>query len=207
MVGKPRTAPCGLCRHPERAHIEGLHVAGASYRVLGRRFGLSKDVIFHHFKVHVSPQRKAELTAGPAKVADLANAAAAESKSLLDYLGITRSVLFNQFLSAAEAGDRAGVAHIAGRLLDSLRELADLTGELRKAASGISVTNNVLNVFASPEFTALSEGLLGIARQHPAARADIVALLRGLDARPATPARPNSVERPMMIEAEALNVV
>jgi hypothetical protein len=174
-----------------------------SLRVLSNQFGISKDIIHMHFQSHVSDRRRAELTAGPAKVERLANAAADESKSLLDYLGITRSVLFNQFLNAAEAGDRPGVAHIAGRLLESLRELAKLTGELRDV-SGISITHNTLNVVGSPEFTALSKGLITIARAHPAARADIVALLRGLDAPLAPASKPNG-GHPPMIAAEAVH--
>ena len=125
------------------------------------------------------------------------------SKSLLDYLGITRSVLFNQFLAAAEAGDRPGVANVAGRLLESLRELGRLTGELRQI-SGISITNNTLNLIASPAFLALQEGLLLIARTHPTAKGDIVALLRGLDAKTET-LKPNGVDYPRMIEGEAVN--
>jgi hypothetical protein len=145
----------------------------------------------------LSAKRRAELVAGPAAVEQLANAAAAESKSLLDYLAIARSVLFSQFLNAAEAGDRAGVVNVAGRLLESLREIGRLTGELRQV-SGISITNNTLNLIGSPEFAALSEGLLTIARAHPEARADIVALLRGLDEAPAAlPALPT-------IEGEAV---
>jgi hypothetical protein len=151
MVGKTRPvriAQCQLCGHGERGRIEALRVAGVSLRVLSMQFGVSKDIIHRHFKSHVSPLRRAELTAGPAKVAQLANAAADETRGLLDYLAITRTVLFNQFLNAAEAGDRPGVAHIAGRLLDSLRELGRLTGDLRQAAAGISVTNNVVNLAA-----------------------------------------------------------
>ena len=197
-----RPAQCGLCTHPDRARIEALRVGGVSLRVLSNQFGISKDIIHRHFQSHVSDRRRAELTAGPAKVEQLANAAADESRGLLDYLAITRTVLFSQFLNAAEAGDRPGVAHIAGRLLDSLRELARLTGELRDV-SGISITNNTLNVVGSPEFAALSKGLLDIARAHPAAKADIVALLRGLDAAPSLPRPPAGVP---LIDAEAVNV-
>jgi hypothetical protein len=117
---------------------------------------------------------------------------------------IVRSVLFNQFISAAEASDRAGVANVAGRLLESLRELGRLTGELREV-SGITVNHNVLNLFASPEFTALQEGLLRLGRAHPEARADIIALLRSLDAEAEAPAlKPNGAEHaPPFIEGEA----
>jgi hypothetical protein len=45
----------------------------------------------------------------------------------------------------------------------------------------------------------LQSGLLSIARKHPAARGDLVALLRGLDA--AAPSRP----LPPLIEGEAVD--
>ena len=73
-----RPASCGLCSHPERARVEALRVAGVSLRVLSAQFDLSKDIIHRHCTEHVSPQRKAELTCGPAKVEQLANAAADE---------------------------------------------------------------------------------------------------------------------------------
>jgi hypothetical protein len=169
---------------------------------LSKKFGLSKDAIWRHCKSHVTRERRAELLAGPARVEELANAAAEESHSLLQQLQIIRSVLLSQFLSAAEAADRQGVALISGRLLESLRELGRLTGELREVV-GISVTNNVVNLFASPEFAVLQEGLLKVARAHPAARVDIIALLRGLDARPGAPKLSGASP---LIEGEALHV-
>jgi len=196
-----RSSACKCCSHPDRARLELLRVSGVSLDALAREFGVSRDSVFRHFRAHVSERRRAELLAGPARVHDLANAAAAESKSLLEYLGITRGVLFNQFLAAAEAGDRNGVANIASRLLDSLRELGRLTGELR-TLSGITVNHtNTVNLFAAPEFTALSQGLLDLARRHPEVRADIVALLRGLEA---SPAPPNGSRYGALIEADAI---
>jgi hypothetical protein len=194
--------PCRVCRSEHRARIEMLRVGGASLRSLSERFGLHRDAIWRHCQLHVTPERRASLLAGPAKVEQLANKAADESTSLLDHLRIIRSVLLNQFLNAAEAGDRTGTALLSGRLLESLREVARLTGELREVA-GISVTNNVVNLFASPEFTALQEGLLKVARAHPGARADIIALLRGLGARPGAPQLSGA---PPLIEGEALHV-
>jgi hypothetical protein len=191
-----RPGLCAICTHTDRTRIELLRVGGVPLRVLADQFGVSKDSVHRHFVSHVSQKRRAELVAGPAKVEQLANAAAEESKSLLDYLGIARSVLFNQFLNAAEAGDRAGVVNVAGRLLESLREIGRLTGELRQV-SGISITNNTMNVIGSPEFLSLQEGLLTIARRHPEGKADIVGLLRGLD--------PTAAASPKMIEAEVVH--
>jgi hypothetical protein len=165
-----RPAQCVVCTHPNRARIELSRVGGSSLDVIATQFEISRDSVWRHFKNHVSDRRRAELMAGPARVHDLANSAAAESRGLLEQLQIVRSVLFNQFLNAAEAGDRPGVANVAGRLLESLRELGKLTGELREL-SGVTINNNTLNLFASPQFTALQEGLLRIARTHPDARA------------------------------------
>jgi hypothetical protein len=199
-----RPGSCQICVHPDRARIELLRVSGVSLDALAGQFGCHRDAIWRHFRKHVSDERKSELLAGPAKVDGLINQAADESRSLLDYFKVARSVLFSQFLAAAEAGDRNGVASIASKLLDSLRELGKLTGELRQL-SGISVTNNVVNFIGSPEFGALSEGLLSLARRHPEAKADIVALLREIDAGP--PPKPNGAHRPMMmIEGELAHV-
>jgi hypothetical protein len=198
---------CACCRSENRARIEALLAGGASLRAVGERFGLSKDVLHRHMTKHVSPERRAALVVGPARIADLATAAADESRGLLDYLAITRSVLFSQFLIAAEAADRNGVANIGGRLLENLRELGRLTGELR-SVSGITVNHNTLNVFGSPEFVALQDGLLRIARNHPAVRSDIVDLLRSLDPRstasPSMPAPPNGAAVPQLIQGESL---
>jgi hypothetical protein len=182
-------AGCTVCVHPSRVQIELLRVAKTPYRVLAARFDLGKDAVVRHFKNHVSEERKAELMAGPAQVERLAIAAAEESKSVMEYVGIARSVLFNQFLAAAEANDRRGVVNVADSLLQALRDYARLTGELRQMA-GISITQNTLNLTASPEFIALSQGLLQIARAHPEAKADIVALLRRLDEPAAVPGLP-----------------
>ncbi len=137
--------------------------------------------------------RKAELLAGPARIEDLANAAADESRGLLDELRIVRSVLMNQFLTAAECADRNGVATLSGRLLLALREVGRLTGELREI-SGITINNNTVNVLASPQFLVLQEGLLRVARSHGEARADIIELLRQIDAAPGAAPAPRTIE-------------
>lgn len=189
---------CGVCRHPERVRIEVLRAGGASIDALAGQFDVSRDSISRHFLNHVSDRRRAELIAGPAQVEGLAAQAADESRSLLDYLRITRSVLFNQFLNAAEAGDRNGVVMTAKQLLDSLREVGKLTGELRDL-SGLTINNNTVNFIGSPEFSRLSNGLLGIARAHSEVKDDILRLLRGLETAPAGAG-------PSLIEGKALEV-
>ena len=106
-----RSASCLCCGHPERTRLELLRVSGVSLDALAREFKISRDSVFRHFKNHVSERRRAELLAGPARVHDLANAAAAESKSLLDYLGITRGVLFNRRSPSLRARGFCAAAH------------------------------------------------------------------------------------------------
>jgi hypothetical protein len=181
-----RPRACTVCRHKDRVQIEMLRVAGTPYRVLADKFGIGKDAIVRHFHGHVTEARKAELMVGPAQVEDLAVAAADESRTVMDYLSIARSVLFRQFINAAEAGDRNGVVSVADSLLVALRDSAKITGELRQL-SGVTINQNTVNFVGTPAFDALSSGLLQIARDYPAAKADIIGLLRRLD-EPQSPA-------------------
>ncbi len=140
-------------------------------RLLGAQFDRSADSIWRHFRSHVSERRKAELLAGHARVNDLVNSAAKESKSLLEYLGIMRSVLFNQFLASAEANDRQGVVNVSSQLLVALRQLGTVTGELR-ALSGITTSiskpDNVV-AYLGPAIGE-SEKAIGRERVRPARR-------------------------------------
>jgi hypothetical protein len=199
-----RSSSCKVCSHPDRARLELLRVSGVSFEALATEFKTSKDSIFRHFRAHVSERRKAELLAGPAKIHDLANAAAKESKSLLEYLQITRGVLFNSFLAAAECGDRGGVVNTSTQLLAALRELGKLTGELRNLSAISVTTNNILNIVATPEFERLSTGLLDLARRHPDAKADVIALLRSLETETPGPNGSRYGAGPIMIEADAI---
>ena len=199
-----RPSQCVICSHPDRALMEVYRADGVSLRAIASQFGVKKDSISRHFTNHVTDKRKAELLAGPARVQGLANRAAEESRSLLDYLSITRSVLFNQFLAAAECGDRNGVAGIGSKLLEALREIGRITGELR-TLSGISITNNNLTLVTTPAYMALCDGLLRICRDYPDARHDIVALLRAVDTAPTPEPKPNGTHAlPQTIDAEAM---
>ena len=104
-----RPSQCTVCAHQERARIELLRAGGASLRILAEKFEISKDAVHRHFeRTTLRMRERPSFVLGRARVEELANKAADESKSLLDYLSITRSVLFNQLLNAAEAGDRFG---------------------------------------------------------------------------------------------------
>ena len=78
-------------------------------------------------------ERYSELSPGPAKVQGLANAAAEEiAVAASTVAGRPRSAFLRQFLMPPRRATDSGVANVAGRLLESFRELGKLTGELRE---------------------------------------------------------------------------
>jgi hypothetical protein len=173
---------CAICRHPERARIEALNCAGVSLERLSEKFEVHKDAVWRHMQRHVSEERKASYLIGPAKIAALAEVAAEESESILDYLNILRSSLFALLDKRAAEGDHYAVSMLSSRATEVLREIGKLTGQISNFASStvIDVQNNT-TILNSPPFADLQSGLLEVCARHPQARADVVALFRRLD--------------------------
>jgi hypothetical protein len=168
--------------HADRYRAEILLCGGASQHAVAAKLGMSRDSLSRHWQNHVSPERRAQIAAGPLKLHEFAERAAQEGLSLLDYLALIRSILLHQFNAAASAGDKHGTATLAGRLLECLREIGRLSGELRTAGGGVNVTNNVM-VLNSPAFAELQRMLLERLAPYADARASVLAGLRELDAR------------------------
>ena len=189
---------CSICRHPERERIELLRTAGATFEALSAQFGLATTILHRHWHDHVSAERKLHFLVGKTTIQQMRERAIEENLSLLDYLAIVRSTLVGQLMAQAEAGTAFGVATVAGRLMDTLKEIGRITGEIGRAdPSSVTVVNNVL--MNGPGFADLHLGLLTIARAHPAAGKDIIALLRKLE--PAAPQGP----APLLLEREAID--
>lgn len=173
---------CAICRHPERLRIESLRCAGVSLDKLSGQFAVHRDAIHRHMGRHVTDERKAGYLVGAGKVAQLAEVAAEESQSVLDYFSILRSALFGMFDRLADKGDHVGATAVSARLVDVLKEIGRVTGQISTIAQ--STTINVQNNFAvvnSAPFADLQTGLLEVCARHPEARADIVELFRRLD--------------------------
>jgi hypothetical protein len=131
-------------------------------------------------KGHVSAETKVSYLAGPAKLQDLANLAADENKGLLEYLSIIRSILIGQLDRSAQRDKPYEVERVAGRVLDVLKEIGRLTGEVQAYASQTFNIQNNFNVLNSPEFVDLQAGLLQLCAAHPEIRGDVVTLFRKL---------------------------
>jgi hypothetical protein len=199
---KPTT--CCICNHQERERIEALRAAGASLENLSRRFGVSRDSVWRHWNAHVDNDTKLAYLAGPSTIAELKEKALKEGGTVLDYLTILRSLLLGTLTDCVKIKAPHALAPIAGRLIETLREIGKLTGEIGQLAAPSVNVNVATNVafMGDQRMLDLQDGLLTIARQFPEARAAIIALLRGIDARPA---KPNGAGHPPLLEAEALH--
>ena len=113
---------CAICKHPNRVLIEQTRIAGASLDNVARKFGCHRDAIHRHMKNHVPEDLRAGyLAAVPLK--ELAQKAAAEGMSVLQYLSLIRSTLMNEFQLPANVHDRHATSALAGRLNEVLRSI------------------------------------------------------------------------------------
>ncbi len=179
-----RSGPqCVVCNHPERARIEVLKAGGASFESLAKKFdSVSKDQLWRHWSRHVPNERKAELIGGPGLSSEqLAEKANEKSLGLLDSFDHMRARLFKSFDAACDVGDRNGQSVIAGRLLETLREIGKLTGEIRQLAPGnLTVTNNIA-VMSNPAIVELQASVIKALEPFPEARAAVISSLRRLE--------------------------
>jgi hypothetical protein len=173
---------CSICRHSQRYRIELALVSGASRTAVAKRFSVSGDAAGRHLRNHVSPERRAQLVAGPLKLHELAERAAEADQGLQDHLAIIRTSLMAQFLAAAEVNDRHGIALIGARVLECLRLEAQVNGELSKSTA--TITNNTL-VLASPLMAELQAMLAARLRPFPDACRAVLEGLRELTAKSA----------------------
>lgn len=188
-MGVPAGIPSGRCKacgHPERVPAELLLAGGASINAVSRKYGLTRHALGRHWAAHVSDERKATLVLGPVQKAALAARVAEESESVLDHFKSVRAGLWSLYDAAVTAGDGGVGSLIAGRLHENLNSIARITGQL--VSSPLVQFNSQVNLKSSPRFLEFEQGMLQLARKHPAMAPDIVALLRGLDREPASPA-------------------
>jgi hypothetical protein len=184
-MARKKTGPrCQVCKHPDCWRIELLRAGGASFESLAAKFGVDRDAIWRHWHDHVTAEAKAGYLVGPAELATLAEKAAIEGDSVLDYLRLCRTVLVGQLSSMSEAGDARGAAFVAGQLTRTLEAIARVTGEIGELArSTINVHGNVSMMLAdSPAFAQAQAAMMRALAPFPDARKAVAAALHNLDA-------------------------
>jgi hypothetical protein len=181
MPRKITKTRCTICSHSERARIELARVSGVSLRQIEETFGVGWQAVWRHMANHVTADQRA-LYLADVDLKGLAERANAESLSLLDYLAIVRSTLLQQMQMAAGCNDRSGTAALAGRLNETLKLLASLTGELLRL-NPHTVNHNVTVFMSSPLYIELEQMLIATLSDHPDALAKVVDGLRQLEDR------------------------
>jgi hypothetical protein len=183
MARKLTSKRCTVCRHTDRWRIELLRAGGAGLDALAEKFDVSRDSIHRHWRDHVSDEAKAGYLCGPAELTKLAERAAIEGDSVLDYLRLCRTVLTGQLSAMTEAGDGRGAAYVAGQLTRTLEAIAKVTGELGELArSTININGNVSILTDSAAFARVRATMLRALAPFPDARFAVVTALRSLDA-------------------------
>jgi hypothetical protein len=201
---------CQVCRHNDRWRIELLRAGGASFESLAAKFGVDRDAIWRHWHQHITAEAKASYLCGPADMEKLAEKAAQEGDSVIDYLKMCRSTLVTQMAAMNDAGDARGAAYVAVQLAKILETMAKVTGELndlaRSATYNISNVTNVAVLEQHPIFMRMQSSMLRALGPFPEARNAVVAALRDLDAgnAPRATARIPSAVSGDVIEHEAV---
>jgi hypothetical protein len=173
---------CQVCKLDDRWRLELLRAGGASLDSLAAKFGVERDAIWRHWTHHVTAEMKAGYLVGPAELATLAERAAIEGDSVLDYLKLCRTVLTGQLAAMTEAGDGRGAAYVAGQLTRTLEAIARVTGEIGELArSTININGNVSILTDSPAFARVQATMLRALAPFPDARGAVVLALRSLD--------------------------
>jgi hypothetical protein len=116
-----RTGRCQGCNHLERAQVERLLAAGASFKGTARKFEIDYHALRRHWINHVSAEARTAYIAGAGATKDqLEEIVADESLALIDHYRIVRGALYKGFAAATELGDGNSLALLAGRLHENL---------------------------------------------------------------------------------------
>src|SRR5689334_21819818 len=128
MPSSPHCKVCNLA-HTDREQLERLAVGGATHTSLARRFNISRWSVDRHMNLdrgHVTAKERADLTAGPLKMHELVERAAAEGLTLLDHITLMRSSFQELHFAAKEAG----MFQIAKGFGDSVTRILRLWAEV-----------------------------------------------------------------------------
>lgn len=198
------SALCKICKLSDRIRAEMLLAGGAAQRAVARKFGVTHHSLGRHWRLHVTPERKAALQFGPLQREALASQVMEESASVLDHYRAVRSALYLMFDAAVTAGDRNGAALLSGKLHENFGAMARITGELASSPlvsiTNTQQTNNVL--IADPAFAGFQALLIAALRPFPDARDAVLAEFRRFEAPSAEIDAPQLTHQGETIDAE-----
>jgi hypothetical protein len=175
---------------------------------VAKKYEISADSVWRHMRPkekggHLTAARRAELACR-----EVIPLVVRQEKDLATQLEIIRNGMFDEYLSAKEAGDFDTAAAASTKFNENAITAARVLDNL-KQTGGITVNATINNFAASPSFMRLAEIVLDAVRDFPEARANIVEALRSFNGDAAPLPRPNGPALPKKvttIECEASHV-
>ena len=172
--------------------MRAAKVAGVSGDIVAAKYQVSRDALYRHCRNHLTEEDRLSYIAD-IPIKDLAAKASEQGVALLDYFAIIRGTLMSQFQMAASLNDRHATATIGRALVEVLREIGKLTGELLNAAP-ITNINNYAFFLNSPAFADLQAMLVCALADEPAALQKVLAGLEALEAKASDKNEPGLIE-------------
>jgi hypothetical protein len=193
---------CSICAHPDRTRIEALRCAGASLDACSAKFSISRDSLHRHMHAHVTEDAKSQYLAN-VPIAELAQLAASEGTSVLEYASLVRSILMSEFQLASQAHAHHATSALAGRLTEVLKLIGGLSGEMSELARTVTINSNI-NILNHPQIAAFQAVILEALEpvEFERARQAVVMRLRAFDAE-GSPAAATTVKEMKVIEHAA----
>jgi hypothetical protein len=170
---------CIICTHPKRHDLESELADGARLRPLARRYEISYDALWRHWRRHVPQEHKDRLKFGDAPVHKLKGMVAEAEISVLKDLNFARKSLI-EALNVAAAEDANARGTLTGRLHENARIRGQITGELSR--SPLIQQNTINLVMNSPEFVRFQADLIRVLNRFPDAREAVIAEFDRLEA-------------------------
>lgn len=171
---------CTICLDPRRHDIESELADGARLRAMGRKYSISYDALWRHWRRHLSVEQKDRLRFGDAPAHKLAGMVAEEGISVMRDLNFARKSIIES-LAAAPAQDGHARATLAGRLHENARIRGLISGELSKSPL-VQINNNTQNVFTNDAgFVEFQGELIAALRGFPDARRAVLLVFERLE--------------------------
>jgi hypothetical protein len=163
--------------------MEAELAGGARYRPLARKFGVSYDCLWRHYRRHLTQAEKDRLKFGDAPAHKLKGMVAEAEISVLRDLNFARQTII-EALEAVPAEDGHARATLTGRLHENARIRGQLSGDLSRSPLIQNNSTTYITMRDSPEIEQLKRDLVDVLQNHPAALADVIAVFERAEAAP-----------------------
>lgn len=174
---------CKLCSDPRRHDIESELSDGARLRALARKYKISYDSLWRHWRRHVTAAQKDRLRFGDAPTHALKGMVAAEGISVLKDLNYARMVII-EALEAAPKEDGNARAVLTGRLHENTRIRGQITGDLAKSPMVVNNHQTNITLRENSDYEQLKAELQITLDKHPDALIDVIRLFERIENQP-----------------------